>query len=231
MPRPTPSIPFWIREFAYPGYANVYSLEGLKHEPKLFCTETLFGDCGDWDAPTLFYAKDAAPANVFRERICKGDSDPWRPGIPGDSMGVKTNEQVKKLAKLFHGSKLYGSALAHMLREGGQTSGYLRGFKSGPLHDHLKSVLDFVVQNMPNLQAIVCLGKEAYELVSSCCGDYIAPTLPAGDCVEVKLFKRRVLRGCLYHPSRGFAGGWAARHIEWRAVADRVNKRIADAER
>ena len=36
---------------------NVYSFDRLKDEPKLFCTETLFGD---WDAPTLLPAKDAA---------------------------------------------------------------------------------------------------------------------------------------------------------------------------
>ncbi len=230
MPRPTPTIPFWIRDFAYPGYVNVYSLDRLRHEPKLFCTETLFG--GDWDASTLFYAKDAAPAKVIRKRILDDDPNPWRHGVRGrDPMGYRTNERVEELAGYFRGSKLYGSALAHMLKEDDQTSGSLADFTSGRLHDHLKRVLDFVVQNMPNLQAIVCLGNEANGLVSSCSGGYNAARLPVGGCVEVELFKRRVLMGRLYHPSRAFTGGWAARHIEWRAVAERVNKRIADAER
>jgi hypothetical protein len=121
MPRPTPTIPFWIREFAYRGYVKVYSLDGLTHEPKLFCTETLFGD---WDAPTLFYAKDAAPAYVIRKRIRDGDPNPWRHGVRGrDRMGYKTNERVVELAEYFRGLKLYGSALAHMLKEDDQTSG------------------------------------------------------------------------------------------------------------
>jgi hypothetical protein len=229
MPRPTPTIPSWIRDFAYPGYANVYSLDGLKHEPKLFCTETLFGD---WDASTLFYAKDAAPANVIRARIQAGDPNPWRHGVRGvDPMGYQTNERVEELAGLFRGSILYGSALAHMLKEDDETSGSLADFTSGRLHDHLKRVLGFVVENMPNLEGIVCLGNEAHGLVSSCTGGYAAAGLPVGGCLEVELFKRRVLMGRLYHPSRPFAGGWVARHGEWQAVADRVNKRIADAER
>jgi hypothetical protein len=90
-------------------------------------------------------------------------------------------------------------------------------------------VLEFVVQNMPNLQVMVCLGNEAHGLVSSCAGDYTAARLPIGGCAEIELFKRRVLIGRLYHPSRAFTGGWAARHIEWRAVADRVNNRLAAA--
>ena len=83
-----------------------------------------------------------------------------------DRMGYKTNEGVKELAEHFTGSKLYGSALAHMLKEDDRTSSSLRGFSSGPLHDHLKRVLEFVLQNMPNLKAIVCLGNEAYQLVT-----------------------------------------------------------------
>jgi hypothetical protein len=188
MPRPTPTIPFWIREFAYPGYANVYSLDRLTHEPKLFCTETLFGD---WDASTLFYAKDAAPAKVIRERIHAGDPNPWQHGVRGlDRMGYKTNERVVELASYFRGSKLYGSALAHMLKEDDQTSGSLANFTSGRLHDHLKRVLEFVVQNMPNLQAIICLGKDSNGLVSSCSGGYSATRLSVGGCVELELFKR-----------------------------------------
>jgi hypothetical protein len=98
------------------------------------------------------------------------------------------------------------------------------------LHDHLKRVLEFVVQHMPNLRAIVCLGNEAHRLVSSCPGGGTAAALPVGGSVDVQLFKRRLLVGRLYHPSRPFPGGWDARRIEWRAVADRVNNWIAPAE-
>jgi hypothetical protein len=227
MPRPTPTIPPWIRTFSHPGYINVYSLHRLEKERKLFCTETLFGD---WDAPTLLLAKDAAPVHVIRTRVERSDADPWRHGVRGrDPMGYLTNERVTDIAGLFKGSKLYGSALAHMLKESEQTSGSLADFYSGPLHDHLKCVLEFVVDNMCNLEAIVCLGNEAYSLVSTCVGTPSAAALLVGQCMEVELFKRRVLLAKLYHPSRPFAGGWAARREEWGAVARQINRCIANS--
>ncbi len=145
----------------------------------------------------------------------------------GDQKFYQTNERVEDLAGHFRGSKLYGSALAHMLKEAEETSGPLVDFTSGRLHDHLTRVLESVVDNMPNFQAIVCLGNESHGLVSSCVGGYTAARLRVGGCAEIELFKRRVLIGRLYHPSRVFKGGWAARHIEWRAVADQVNNRLA----
>lgn len=227
MPRTTPTIPPWIRAFNHPDYINVYSFDRLREEPKLFCTETLFGD---WDAPTLLLAKDAAPAHVISARIEDDDPNPWRHGVRGhDPMGFQTNERVEELSGYFTGSKLYGSALAHMLKEDEKTSGSLAGFSSGQLQDHLRCVLEFVVQDMSNLQAIVCLGNEAHRLVSSCPGGQPTAALSVGGCVESELFKRRLLVARLYHPSRAFKGGWTARHIEWRTVADQVNRRIANA--
>ena len=230
MPSTTPMIPPWIRTFSHPGYINVYSLPRLGNEQKLFCTETLFGD---WDAPTLLLAKDAAPAHVIRTRIEQNDADPWRHGVRGrDPMGYRTNERVMEIAQLFLGSKLYGSALAHMLKENEQTSGSLADFYSGgPLRDHLKRVLEFVVTNMCNLEAIVCLGNEAYGLVSACVGTPGASVLPTGQCVQLELFKRQVLLAKLYHPARPFAGGWAARREEWRAVARQINDGLQSHER
>src|SRR5262245_48125456 len=60
-----------------------------------------------------------------------------------------------------------GSALAHMLKENDDTSGLLPDYH-GRLHNHLKRVLEFVIDNMPNLKAIVCLGNRAYSAVSAC---------------------------------------------------------------
>src|SRR5262245_60027688 len=223
----TPPIPDWIRSFSHSGYINVYSLDRLKKERKLFCTETLFGD---WDGLILLLAKDAAPAHVLKRRIEPGDADPWRHGVRGrDPMGYLTNERVTKIGQLLEGSKLYGSALAHMLKESEETSGSLANINSGPLHDHLKRVLQFVVESMRNLQAIVCLGNEAHGLVSACVDSSDAAALLVGKCVEVELFNRGLLLARLYHPSRPFSGGWPVRHDEWKAVARQVNSRIANS--
>jgi hypothetical protein len=202
----------------------VYSLDRLRDEPKLFCTETLFGD---WDAPTLLLAKDAAPAHVIMQRIEDGDPNPWRHGIRGlDPMGYQTNERVAELAEYLQGSKLYGSALAHMLKEEERTSGALAYFASGRLLEHLRRVLRFVVHSMPHLQAIVCLGNEAHRLVSLCANDRPMAALSVGGSINSSLYGRRVLVARLYHPSRPFPGGWVERRKEWQAVADQVNARI-----
>ena len=52
--RKTPKIPRWICDFTHPGYTNVLSF--LPRCPRLYATETLFGD---WDASVLLLAKDA----------------------------------------------------------------------------------------------------------------------------------------------------------------------------
>gem|GEM_PF-3856286 len=142
-------------------------------------------------------------------------------------MGYKTNERVAELAQFFRGSKLYGSALAHMLKEDEKTSGSLAHLTSGRLADHLRRVLRFVVDGMPNLQTIVCLGNEAHRLVSSCTDDARLAALTVGGSVEVSLYGPRILVARLYHPSRPFTGGWAERRKEWQAVANEINARIS----
>jgi hypothetical protein len=201
-------------------------LRGLETEPRLFCTETLFGD---WAGQTLLLAKDAAPVDVIRARLERGETHPWRHSRRGhDPMGYVTNERVSELAELIHGGKLYGSALAHMLKVGSKTSSSLMGFRSGALQEHLAQVLEFVVDRMANLRAIVCLGADAHWLVSSCITTRSTGSdLAVGKCADAQLFDRRILIGRLHHPSRAFAGGLGARRNEWRAVASEVNSRIA----
>ncbi len=228
MPIHTPVIPNWIRDFRCPGYTNVYSLHGLHAEPKLYCTETLLGD---WGGQTLLLAKDAAPTDVIQARIDVGDPNPWRHGVRGrDRMGYLTNERVWALSELILGGKLYGSALAHLLKTGNSTSNTLSDFFHGPLFEHVAAVLRHVTHSMQALRAVVCLGKEAHRLVSLCSSKRAPESLQVGECCVAELFDRPVIVGRLHHPSRPFQGGWSARHAEWNRVASSINQHLKSAQ-
>ena len=216
--RSTPPLPDWIRDFSHDGYTNIFKLRS--EETKLFVTETLFGD---WDGSVLLLAKDAAPVHVIEARIDSGEMDPWRHSRKGlDPMGWRTNERVEEIAALLPGAKLYGSALANLMKNGEETSGRLGDFSSGPLREHLGDVLRFVVREMPNLRAIVCLGNDAWDLVTSVYAPPTPEAWPLGEPVPAVDDSRELLLFRLYHPSRAFRGRWVARRKEWRRVADEL---------
>lgn len=214
--RSTPAIPAWIRDFRHPGYTSIYEMR--PEEAKLYCTETLLGD---WDGSVLLLAKDAAPAEVIDDRIRRGEADPWRHSERGrDRMGWRTNEKVIELASLLPGEKLYGSALGHLMQDGEETSTDLSGVGSGPLRAHLDSVLRFVLSEMDSLRAIVCLGNHSWDLVSSMYAPRSKSGGELGARVDVDLGGRPGSIFRLYHPSRAFTGGWAARRAEWGRAGD-----------
>lgn len=210
----TPLIPDWIRSFHCPGYTNIFEL--LPEETKLFCTETLFGD---WDAPTLLLAKDAAPVDVIQERMAEEDEDPWRHSRRDlDRMGWRTNEKLVELSQHVLGSKLYGSALAHLLKNDQATSSPLPGFNADPLRGHLRRVLDFVVKEMASLSTIICLGNESWNLVRLSFAPGVQRQSPRAFPVSVNAHGKPITVFRMYHTSRPFEGGWARRHEEWRRV-------------
>jgi hypothetical protein len=161
---PQPKVPDWIRKHVPPtGWTNVFSL--VPSNERLYGTETLFGD---WDGKTLLLAKDGAPTEVIRALRDKGDPQPWRHAQRerGDAGGYKTNESLAAAAARLPGGKLYGSATANLLCDDPGWSRSLPGFYSGPLHDYLKRVLTWVIETMPNLERIACLGRESWFLTS-----------------------------------------------------------------
>ena len=165
----TPDIPRKFREFHAEGWVNVFEL--LPDCQRLYGTESLFGN---WNGRVLLLAKDGAPACAIKKLNIEGASwqDVWRHASRerGDQKGVRTNERLEIFAKRFEGDALYGSAAAHMLRDDDTWSRALPDMHSGPLHEHLKDVLSWVVGHMPNLQLIVCLGGDAWRLCYSTFG-------------------------------------------------------------
>ena len=162
-------------------WVNVFSEEFLgKNIQQLYATETLFGN---WDGELLILAQDALPASslksVINSHTSKGESraNAWRHADKiqyGDRAGWKTNQRIKDFLKLYAPSiqGVYGSATAHMLYDDGSESYSqdLRGYKSKELQIHLIKVLKWVIDNMPNLRIILCLGSKAWNLAADASG-------------------------------------------------------------
>jgi hypothetical protein len=59
-----------------------------------------------------------------------------------------------------------------LLRNDGKVSRRLPGLRDPNILKYIECVLAFTIENMPNLKAIACLGKDAYsqvELIRKCC--------------------------------------------------------------
>lgn len=135
------------------GYTNIYEL--LPDERAVYGTETLYGD---WAAALLVLAQDFTTDANMRGRITAGDPTPYH--------HTPTLETNVKLAQLITGSGytggvLYGSALAgllkHQVNRGDKLTNQRAARKYGG------RVLRFVVDNMPNLTAVACLGNVAWD--------------------------------------------------------------------
>ncbi len=157
----TPPLPESITGFRLDGYTNVYEL--CPGETRLYGTEDLFGD---WNGRVLLVAKDFACSSLIRDRIDAGDPRPYR-----HEPKLVTNRRLLKLAAPLRTGEspetcglLYGSALASLCRDDDKMSGTLPNrTEAMRFGEH---TLAFTIGHMPNLQAIVCMGDEAWRCAS-----------------------------------------------------------------
>lgn len=199
-----PTVPDWIRNHPAPkGWTNVFTL--VKSNEHLYGTETLFGD---WGGQTLLLAKDGAPTPVIRSLLAKGDPRPWRHAQRqlGDCGGWRTNERLSRLAETVPGGKLYGSATANLLYDDPRWSRALPGFYSGPLHEYLRRVLQWVLESMPAVERVACLGAEAWFLTCTTLNQALAARRfseyrAARKPVLGKVRGREISTFALYHPA------------------------------
>lgn len=227
----TPPVPEWLRSFRHPAYKNIY--EWIPQETRIFGTESLFGD---WDAEVLLLAKDYAPASVIRQRMKSGDPRPYRAAERaidgGRAMGVSTNENLRRLVRpLANVSMLYGSAFGGLMRNDCTTSGALPAYRE-ILTQYAVPLLQWCVERLPRLRAIVCLGREATVTLENCSGVAL-PSGSPGRGIRLEFSGRQVLAFPMYHTSRAaaFAGGWPAREREWQLVAETLRGREVTAVR
>lgn len=164
-----PSVPDWIRAFSYREWTNVFQL--VPTNDHLYATETLFGD---WNSRVLLLAKDACPTSAIQR------ASDWRHAQRelGDKQGWRTNERLqgRLMPWLPDKSFLYGSATANMLYDDPRWSRSLPGFFAGDLHEFLRCVLSWVMESMPRLEWVACLGTEAWFLTCVTIGDFASAT-------------------------------------------------------
>jgi hypothetical protein len=207
-------------------WINVFDEEYLgRNARNLFATETLFGD---WDAEVLVLAQDALPAlalkNIINFHLNRGDKRElaWRHADKikyGDRKGIKTNTTLVKLKdKYLNSTKvLYGSATSHMLYEeylfdsSGERNydpNYrqtLKGFYNPKLQTHLIDVLKWVIKNMPNLKAILCLGNKAWDLTKKTSSNFVDSEFNKmrinATSISVKIENKEIQLVPAYHPA------------------------------
>ncbi|MEZ5977485.1 MAG: hypothetical protein R3F34_04625 [Planctomycetota bacterium] len=155
----TPKLPRWVREPEVPGYASAHRL--LPDEPRLYGTESLFGD---WSGQVLLLSTMFAPAAHVRARLRAGDPRPYAhdPNWPSHRLLLELARPIE------WNGLLHGAALANLLREGGRRT-------AGRPHthealEHGVAVTRFTVEHMPNLEWIVCLGELAWNVAARAVG-------------------------------------------------------------
>ncbi|WP_155847393.1 hypothetical protein [Asticcacaulis sp. AC402] len=167
-------IPQWIKDLRAPGYKNVFEL-GI-NPSVIYGTEHL---CGDWSGELLVLAKDFAPSDIVEDVIRRGyASDVAFRHNDGDGRygrtGLNTNRNLMQF--LFGNSGnlsgensstcgvLYGNA-CFFLKSGG-VSDSLKDFSVGrPVFDGSMKVVDYVLSQMKNVKAVVCLGGDAKRML------------------------------------------------------------------
>ena len=169
-------IPDWIKNLRAPGYRNIFEFE--ISPSTIYGTEQL---CGDWNGELLVLAQDFAPADEVERLVRLGYSaDEVYRHNDGDGRyktGLKTNNRL--MSFLFGRNSLsvkpnpykcgvlYGSACFFL--KTGTTSDELEAFKIGrPAFDGSLAVVRYVVEHMPNLKAVMCLGNRSRDMLITC---------------------------------------------------------------
>lgn len=159
----TPDIPSWIKRIDHPLYRNIYSYK-LRNK-NLWGTETLLGD---WDGEYLLLAKDFYPAIYIDEAIARGTRYPYHhnPKAPTNRNLLKTLVHFGCIASkttAIDCNFLYASA-CFLLRNDGVIRGSLPDATGVLLLS--APVVNFTIDNMPNLRSVVAMGKDAAEAVT-----------------------------------------------------------------
>lgn len=154
-PRPmrTPPIPASIRDLQLEGFTNVYEL--LPDEPRLFALESVYGR---WDGKILVL--DSAPTHVqvVKARLQRKTLRPYCQHETPSTYGL-----ARLAFPLARHGVLAGSVFGPMLVTSSGRDHLIDTREAN--RKAVAPMLRFVMKNMPNLKAVVCLGVTAYEFV------------------------------------------------------------------
>jgi len=116
-------------------------------------------------------AQDPSNLKTIQRRCDEGHPDPfcafdWRFDKKGQPQrdGKETNRNLHWLAQQIDCSKLYGSVLVGLLKRTKNKSG--KPPKTPAVEDYKKMVFKWVLDHVPNLRAIACLGTAARDFVA-----------------------------------------------------------------
>ncbi|UYV12471.1 MAG: hypothetical protein NCW75_14375 [Phycisphaera sp.] len=149
----TPPIPQHIRDVRAPGFTSVYEI--LPEEPRLFALESVYGR---WDGKVLVL--DSAPTHVqvVKARLQRNTLRPYCQNETSATYGL-----ARLAFPLASRGVLAGTAFGPLLINSNERD------ELAAHRDQVRKIvaptLRFVIKNMPNLKAIVCLGVTAYEFV------------------------------------------------------------------
>lgn len=158
----TPPIPDWMKNTRVSGYTNIYEL--LPNEPRVYGTESLFGD---WNGRVLLLAQDFAPAQFVKDRIANGDADPFRhePRLRTNISLLRHTQSIRYSDDPLTCGVLYGSALAGLCKNEGGFRGKLDNIASAA--EYGSRVLRHTIQHMKRLQVVVALGNEPSAMIAA----------------------------------------------------------------
>lgn len=209
----TPPLPTWLLSHSVPGYASAHSL--LPSETRLYGTESLYGD---WNARILLLAKDFAASRILHDRIAAGHPRPY-----SHEPRLRTNLRLQQLADPFRLSPsptscglLYGSALASLCRDDGRMSGSLPNRAEALAFG--ARVLGFALEHLPRLQAVVCMGEDAWLVTTAALG-LTADWRPARDTGAITQ-ARGLNIVAAYHPAARVSCESSER--AWRSVQSAI---------
>lgn len=151
--RRTPPLPQAIRDLRAPGFTSVYEL--LPEEPRLFSLESVYGR---WDGKILVL--DSAPTHVqvVKSRLSRKTLRPYCQHETPATYGLARLAFPMASHGVLAGS-IYGPLLVNS-----NTRNELNASRDAN-RKAVAPMLRFVIKNMPNLKAVVCLGVTAYEFV------------------------------------------------------------------
>lgn len=150
--RKTPPIPDAFRSFrAQPHYTSIFEI--YPDESHIYGTEDWHGD---WNARVLFMAKDAGSSRIFKPIAKGGRGWQWI-----TNHARPTNRNLQPLIDSLPAGKLYGSFLGPLLRNDDRESGDL--VIDDSIREFVQALFRWTVSQMPHLDAVAVLGKEAWQ--------------------------------------------------------------------
>jgi hypothetical protein len=149
----TPPLPDHVRNLRAPGFTSVYEL--LPEEPRLFALESVYGR---WDGKILVL--DSAPTHVqvVRARLPRKTLRPYCQHETPSTFGL-----ARLAFPLARHGVLAGSIYGPLLINTNERDDL--AISRDANRKAMAPMLRFVMKNMPNLKAVVCLGVTAYEFV------------------------------------------------------------------